>query len=291
MTNPERINPARWRTAGELDALAAAVETRLARDLRPLYARTVLDDRTREQHNRDDRAGIVEARRRAVWHRSEAGRLANTRDDLADQATADFLAARADARTIRAGPGRLGRKTGQVEAAQARRDETARRWNTPQPPGADWPDTTVQQAAEQAAERVVNTGIRYHNDQTGREEHTAATLDGYLSTRDRDHRAAIEANEVNASQRDALIAAAQIDRDRIAGHRQTRDRHILTMTPEQITAADQARNDHLNEQARHQVGVVRRGPQPSAQPELPDRGYPTRPPEHERDDQGHGFEM
>ena len=144
---PRAFDPADWRTVAELDAAARKVEARLASGLRTLQEVAVIPDDQRQRDNQADRAAAAEARQRAAWHRAEAERIAAGRDQLVDTAIADYFAARDDARIIAAGPGLLGRKAHQVEAAQARRDETARRWAEPQLPGSAWTDQAVRQAA------------------------------------------------------------------------------------------------------------------------------------------------
>ena len=135
------------------------VEARLAAGLRTLQEVAVIPDDQRQRDNQADRAAAAEARQRAAWHRGEAERIAAGRDQLVHTAIADYLAARDDARTIAAGPGLLGRKAHQVEAAQARRDETARRWSEPQPPGSPGPTTRYARGGQTAADRTVGPAV------------------------------------------------------------------------------------------------------------------------------------
>lgn len=143
----------------------------------------------------------------------------------------EIYLARDDARTIQAGPGRFGRRAERVEQAQARRDETARRWGDDQPPGAQWPDNAVRSNAARSADRIVNTGVRHHTAEGDREEQTAAGLDRQVTSRDRDQEAARATNERNVPKREAVIASTERDRARIDHNRQVRAELAETMTP------------------------------------------------------------
>ena len=249
------FDPADWRTAAELDTAARRVEARLAQGLRTLRQVPVMGDEQLERDNQADRTAAAEARQRAARHRAEADRIQAGRDQLAETATAEYFAARHDARIIDAGPGRLRRKAGQVAAALARRHETTQRWSEPQLPGSAWTDQTVSRAASQAADRVTAPAIDRHRAEAEREEATADRLDHQVTSRDRHQQTAIETNHSNAPRRDALIAAVETDRATIARHRQIRARRVETMTPDQVAAADQARTAYVAEQTR-QHGLV-----------------------------------
>ena len=244
------LHPADWRSAAELDAATRAVEARYARQLRALADLPVMADDVREQQNQADRQAAAEARGRAAQHQAEADRIAARRPQLVEAATADYLAARDDARTIAAGPGRFGRRAERVEHAQARRDQTARRWGDQQPPGAQWSDDGVHHSAARAADRIVTAGVRHHTDQAAREEHTAAGLDRQVVDRDRTQEAARTTNQHRAGQRHTLQATTEADRATIAHHRNARTERAETMTPQQVTRADAARDARLADQAR-----------------------------------------
>jgi hypothetical protein len=246
----QRFDPSDWRTAAELDAAARKVEARLAVGLRTLQEVAVMSDERRERDNQADRAAAADARQRAMWHRREAERIAAGRGQLVDTARAEYLAARDDARTIAAGPGLLGRKTRQIEGAQARREETARRWAEPQLPGAAWTDQAVHAAAGRAVERMVAPAVGHHTVEADREEHAAGALEWQITSRDHRQQTAIATNQNHTSRRDALISAVAADRAAISHHRQLRDRRVATMTPDQIAAADQARTAYLAERTR-----------------------------------------
>ena len=258
---PERrsereLDPADWRSAAELDAEERVVESRFAQQMRALRDVAVTPDDVRERENQADRTAAAEARARAAAHRVEAERIQAGRDELVEAATAEFFCARDDARTIAAGPGRFGRKAARVEQAQARWDETARRWghNQPpaynQPPGSGWSDDAVRRAAEAAVERIVNTGVRHHSDQADREEQAAAGADRRVVGRDRGQENAIATNERRAGQRRALEAATDAARASIAQRRAVRAERAETMTPDQVADADTARDALLADQAR-----------------------------------------
>jgi len=247
---PPGFDPADWRTVAELDTAARKVEARLAAGLRALQEVAVMPDDQRQRDNQADRAAAAEARQQAAWHHGQAERIAAGRDQLVSTAMADYLAARDDARTIEAGPGLLGRKARQVEAAQTRRDEMAQRWNEPQPPGSGWTDTAVRGAASTAVDRVVGPAVRHHQDEAGREAHTATALDWQVASRDRHQQIAIETNQHHAPRRDVLLAAVQADRATISHQRDIRAQRVANMTPAQIAAADQTRTAYLAERTR-----------------------------------------
>ena len=255
---PRGFDPADWRTVAELDAAARKAEARLAAGLRALQEVAVIPDDQRERDNQADRAAAAAARQRAVWYRGEAERIQAGRDHLVDSATAEFFAARDDARIIEAGPGLLGRKAHQVDAAQTRRDETARHWSDPQPPGSRWTDNAVCHAAELAVDRIVGPAVATNRAEADREEHTATGLDRRVISRDRHQQMAVETNLHRARRRDALLAAIEVDRATISHHRHLRAQHVETMTPDQVAAADQARTAYLAEQARQARLVVQR---------------------------------
>jgi hypothetical protein len=73
-----------------------------------------------------DEAAVATARVEADPHRGEIARLENGRTELLEQATADLVAAREDARIVEARPGLL-RRPAAIAAAQARRERTVRR--------------------------------------------------------------------------------------------------------------------------------------------------------------------
>ena len=238
---PRGFDPADWRTVAELDAQARRVEARLAAGMRTLQDVPVMAEDQWQRDNQADRDAAAAARRWAGWYRGEVERIEAGRDQLVDTAIADYMAARDDARIIQAGPGLLGRKAHQVEAAHTRRDQTAERWSEPQPPGAAWTDQAVRGAASTAAGRIVGPAVRHHRAEAEREEHTAAALDRRVTSRDRHQQIAIETNQHHAPRRDALMAAVEADRATISHHRDIRARRAATMTPDQVAAADQAR--------------------------------------------------
>jgi exodeoxyribonuclease V alpha subunit len=243
------VDLAGWRTVAELDAAAHALEVRYAQQMRLLQDRPIMGDQVRERDNQVDQAAAVAARWQAGWHRGEADRIRAGRAQLVAQVGVDYYQARDDARIIDAGPGRFGRKADQVQQAHARRAETAQRWGDDQLPHSQWADGSVDAAATRSADRIINTGVRHHNSEAGREEQAAAGLERQVNSRDRDHQAAMAINERNTPKREALIAAVAANRAALAHNRAVRAELAQTMTPQQVTAADHARNALLNEQA------------------------------------------
>jgi hypothetical protein len=167
----------------------------------------VLSDDVCQRDNQADRAAAAEARQRAAWHRAEADRIAAGRSQLVEAATVEYFAARGDARIIAAGPGRFGRRTAQIEAAQTRRDELSRRWNDQQPPGSQWPDDTVRRQATAVADQIINTQISPHISEANQAEQTATRLDRQLTSRDRHQHNATVTNQHRTGQRQTLTAA------------------------------------------------------------------------------------
>jgi exodeoxyribonuclease V alpha subunit len=246
------IDVANWRSASELDAAERAIERRLRQRLLFFNDEPVMPEHVREQKNEADRAATAEARQRAAWHRGEAGRIHAGRDELLDRATADYFAARDDARVVEAGPGLFNRKAARVQEAKALREETARAWNVWEfeLPGSDWKNETVQNAAYWAVERVVAPAVRHHGAEADREERAAADLEKRVITRDRDRERAIEANKSRAGARQDLVAAADELRATVAHSRQVRAELVETMTSEEVAEADQARDVLLDARQR-----------------------------------------
>jgi len=271
---PETIDPAGWRTGAELADADRAVQAQLDEGLRALRDVPVMADEAWQRDDQADREAAEQARQRATQHRADAQAAAGGRDEVVTTATAEFFAARDDARTIEAGPGRFGRKADQVHDAEARRAETARRWSTRQLPGSRWDDDTVRHDAAAAAERIVNTRVDHHMRDADQADQGAETMDRQIAERDRSQQAERQTNERHAAQRDALVAAAERDRADIARRQEQRNEHVAAMTPDQVGAADQARNAYLADQGRR-VGAVQGRPRGPQGPQ-PDRRTPTR---------------
>ena len=144
------IDPAHWRSAAELEKAAHAIEARLASGLRSLRQVPVTTQEAVDADNAADRAAAADARRQATSHRAEADRIEADRRLLVEDATADYFSARDDSRLIEAGPGFLHHRRARVQAAEDRRDETARRWSNIQLPRSSWSDEAVRQSASRA---------------------------------------------------------------------------------------------------------------------------------------------
>lgn len=271
------LDPADWHSAAELDTDAQAVEARYAAQMRSLADLAVTDEGTLERQNQADRAASAEARSRAAAQRGEAERIAAGRPGLVEAATVDYFAARDDARTIQAGPGRFGRRAARVQAAQARRAETARRWGDNQPPGAQWPDDGLRHSAKRAAERIVTAGVRDHTTEAERQEQIATSLDRRVAQRDRNQAKAIATNEARPGQRQALETVTEAERARIAQDRALRAERAGTMTPQQLADADAARDAFLVEEARQRqlAQAARQAEQARQAARRIDRGGPS----------------
>ena len=157
--------PASWRSASEVDRAERAIDVALARGLGFLRDLPHVPDEDRERENDVDRRAAAPARRQAAWHRGEVERLEASRGEAVEEATADYFAARKDARIIAAGPGRLHRRAARLEAAVARLGEVARRWVEPSPParsGATRPCATrrCKRPVGSSARSFANTSPR-----------------------------------------------------------------------------------------------------------------------------------
>jgi hypothetical protein len=235
------IDPAHWRTEAELDRWEREVELGFALAMRTLHPAAVMPDDDRRRANEADQAAAAAARREAVAERAEAGRIAATKDELVARATADYEAAREDARTIEAGPGRFGRKAARVDEAREHRREVGRRWPDSQPPGSGWSDEGVRIHAAEAVERMVNANVHPHRMQADRADKLAAEHEGAVVRRDLSRKGAISRNERNAQDREALLAEVERDRVRIAEGRELRTEVVAAMSTEEASALDQAR--------------------------------------------------
>ena len=257
--DPATFDPAQWRTVGDLAGDAETVEAALAAGLRLLpSAVPVMADDEWDREDQADRAAATEARGRAARARDEAARVEAGRDDLIDKATAEFLAGRDAARVVEAGPGRFARRTALVEDARARWAEAARAWSPHPFPGPAWDDQTVYQAAITAATETVIAAARPYHDAAGREERTAAGHEHRIDVRGHDQHQARETNEGIAGQHRMLLETAEAGRDTIAAHWEVRAGRVETLTPQQLAAADHARELYTAEQTRRRELTAQR---------------------------------
>ena len=235
-----RMDLASWRSAAELDRAERAIEVALARGLGFLRDLPHVSDEDRERENDVDRQAAAPARRQAAWHRGEVERLEASRGEVVEEATADYFAARKDARIIAAGPGRFHRRAARLEAAVAHRGDVARHWVEPSPPGAQWSDDAVRHQALQGVGRILGPVVREHlaEAEKGRDECRR------LRRQDRAARAlpraAVRLNDHNTERRQELIAKAECERAAIAGARAALDELAADLTPEDVVAADAA---------------------------------------------------
>jgi conjugative relaxase-like TrwC/TraI family protein len=239
-----------WRSAAELDAAAASIDAQLARGLRSLHERPVMPDDVREAEDAADRQRAADARAEAEWHRAEAARIAARRAELVEQATADYFAARDDARTIAAGPGRFNRKAAQVADAEWRRDDLAQRWSDRQLPGAQWTDGSVRYNAERAVDRMLDPDVKLHTTEAKTAEQEAQGFERRIITRASDNEHAARMNETIARQRNTLVAGAERQHADVEHEREVRAERIEDMAPEEVAKLDTARDALLIEQAR-----------------------------------------
>ncbi len=135
-----------------------------------------MPDDERQRANEADQAAAAAARQEAAAERTEADRIAATKDELVARATADFEAAREDSRIIRSGPGRFGRKAAKVEEAREHWKEVYWRWHDG-PPHSDWSDEAVRSRAAGTAERIVNADVHAHHVQADQADKLAAEHD------------------------------------------------------------------------------------------------------------------
>lgn len=136
------------------------------------------------------------------------------------------------------------------EEAQARRDETARRWNEPQLPATGWTDNAVRSAAASAVERAVTPTVGRYRAEAARAEQAAADADRRVDTRERSQQEATIINQWRAGKRQALQDFTDAARASIAQRRAVRAERAETMTPEELAVADAARDALVNDQAR-----------------------------------------
>ena len=182
------------------------------------------------------------------------GQIAADRDELATTARADYFGARDAARTIEPGPGRLGRRADQVRAAEDFRSQAAERWDDRQLPGSGWTDDAVEQSAADAVDRRLRPLVAHHETERTHEEATAARFDRQVAGRDAAQQRARLLNDTVAPRRQALVAEAERDRETLARDRAERDEQTHDMTPEEITAAEAARDDYLR--TEHGIDVT-----------------------------------
>lgn len=245
------IDPTTWHSAGELDRRAGAIEARLRSGLLAFPTTPVMDQAAWDRANIEDRQVAADARAWAAGHRAALHQIAAGRDELTTTARADYFGAREAARTIESGPGRLGRRADQVRVAEDLRSQAAERWNDSQLPGSGWTDGAVEQSAVNAVDRRLRPLIAHHDTERTHEEATAARLDRQVVDRDAAQQRARLLNHTVAPRRRALVAEAERDRETLTHDRAERDERAHGMTPEEISAADAAREDYL----RTEMGV------------------------------------
>jgi len=242
---PVQIDPASWRSDAEIKAVATAVKRRYDADLAELdrvYARS---NAAVELENQRDREIAEAARGLADRLRAMAGQMEAERDGRIAEATAYYFAVREDARSIEEGPGVFGRKAARVEAAQARRDEVARRFGEPQLPGASWDDNAVRDAARSAVERVMRPEVTGLQKDAQAQEQDAAAAQRRIAERDQ---AQLEAAKRRAEIVDGAVQAAK----QLLAVREWRAKQVQTMTPDEVASADAARDTLLADQQQQQ---------------------------------------
>jgi hypothetical protein len=242
------IDPAQWRTEADLDRMERQIELRFARDMGTLHPVAVMPDDERQRANEADQAAAAAARQEAAMERAEADRIAATKDELVARATADFEAAREDSCIIAAGPGRFGRKAAKVDEAREHWKEVHWRWH--EAPSSDWSDDAVHSRAAGAAERIVNADVHAHHVQAERADKLAAEHDKAVAQRERSRERAISRNERNAQDREVLMAEVARDRARVAEGCEQRAEIVAAMSPEEVSALDQAREALVVARAR-----------------------------------------
>lgn len=190
------------------------------------------------------------------------------RDKLVAQAATDYFAARDDARTIEAGPGRFARKAAKVDQAEAHRRQVAERWDEARLPGSTWSDDHVRRRAGEVAERIVDSGVHNNTKRAEEQVKIAAALEQRIALRDYRQESARVTNGHRPGQRQALIEDTEQRRAINAEVRKTRVRHTEAMSPNDVVGADRARDQLVTtERFRRQSASADRAPSgPPASP-------------------------
>ena len=247
------VDPADWRTEAELSAAERWIKAaQLAAELGPVPL-PVLSEDAREQARQADLVAIGADEHRARRDRAEIERLEAGRDDRIAEATVDFFAACQAARIIEAGPGRFGRKAGQVEAARTQRAEIAGRWRPGRLPGSGWNDEAVRGEARSRAAEIVANDVQRHSSEAAQVERDVAERRRGIDEREQHQARWRETNEREAAQWAKRREALDRRRAGIAAERETRDQRLAAMSPEDVAQADQARVDLLAERAEEAV--------------------------------------
>jgi exodeoxyribonuclease V alpha subunit len=255
------IDPTTWHSAAELDRRAGAIEARLRNGLLAFPTTPVMEQAAWDRANTEDRQAAADARARAAGHRAALHQIAAGRDELATAARADYFGARDAARTIEAGPGRLGRRADRVRAAEHFRSQMAERWGDRQLPGSGWTDDSVERSAANAVDRRLRPLIAHQETDRTHEEEAAARFDRQVVERDAAQRQVQLLNATVAPRRQALTTEAERERETLAHDWAERDERTHDMTPEEISAADATRDGYLL--AEHGIDVIASVPAPS----------------------------
>ena len=233
------VVPEGWFSAAELAAARDRLEAGLARQLARTAPVPVMDEEAWRSETEADRAAAEAGWATAAWYQAQAAQAGARRGELVDRAQADFYAAREDARTLAAGPGRLGRRADRVREAEHRRAETAERWRGyfNQLPGEHWPDEAVAQVATSAADARLAHQLRFCEAEIDKAAHAAQQAEARMAQRDVRREKALAHNEASVTRRQELEAAAEVAKTRLVEERQ---RLVKGLAPEDVAALDAA---------------------------------------------------
>jgi hypothetical protein len=199
-----------------------------------------------QDENRSERTAADEARGRSERHQAEAARFEVVRDKLVPQAATDYFAARDDARTIEAGPGRAASHAKRPRSTKPRptaaRSPSAGTRPGFRLPGSTWSDDHVRRRAGEVAKRIVDSGVRNNTKRAEEQVKTAAALEHRIALRDYRQESARVTNGHRPGQRQALIEDTEQRRAINAEARKTRVRHTEAMSPNDVVGADRARD-------------------------------------------------
>jgi len=269
------VDPATWRSDEEIKAAATALKNRYDAELAKLSRVIAKPEDVIAQENQADQVAADAARHRAEEHRADAERARAGRGELLKAVTADYFQAREDARIVAAGPGRFERKAAMVQEAHERYAETARRWDARQLPGAQWSDDVVRQQASSDVDRIIDTNVRRYISLAMAEERTMGSHERAIDARNWEQEQARALDAQRAAARDALSKDTYDKAAKLAKVKAWRDEQVKTMTPEEVAAADEARDALL---ATQQQKCQKVAAQQQARQQEAERHYQPPPP-------------
>ena len=231
-----------WHSEAELVGLMEAVRQRGEDALRRIPTVDI-----------DDQAPIdamylaaTKMRKEADKHTTESERLVDRAPAWREEAREDFITARDAAKTIENGRKRFSRVPAEkIEEAEAERARVAKKWNaTVMPAGGD-SDDGARWLGRVAFDAALEGRVTGEVDAAAAARKMADELKARADRAGQLRAVQVTLEDTNAKLRESVIEKARQAARPIRAARAERDRMAAAMTPEQIEAADKARDHQI----------------------------------------------